>query len=66
MQQKHRTEGADYKNVILIMGLINLLWVFAIVWSFYGFSAVLVLAATLNHLITRLGLKFARQRYFGH
>lgn len=66
MQQKHRTEGADYKNVILIMGLINLLWIFAIVWSFYGFAAVLVLAATLNHLITRLGLKFARQRYFGH
>jgi hypothetical protein len=65
MQQNPQTKIADYKNIILVLGLINLMWIFAIIWSFYGFAAVLVLAATFNHLITRLYLKFARQRLFG-
>jgi hypothetical protein len=65
MQRKHRVKVAKYKNITLGMGLINLMWIFATVWSYYGFAAVLVLAAVLNQPITRLNLKLARQHYFG-
>ncbi len=64
MQQKHPARVPDYKNVTLVMGLVNLMWIFAVIWSYYGFAFVLVLAAVLNHLITRLDLKLARKHYF--
>lgn len=65
MQQNRREPVADYKNTCLVMGLVNLLWLFTTIWAFYGLPAVLVLAATLNHLITRLDLKLARDQYYG-
>ncbi|PYG32302.1 hypothetical protein C8N36_10348 [Pelagimonas varians] len=52
--QEHPTHNTGTKltaNAILIFA--NLLWVFLAVRSAWGFGAVLVLAATLNHLITR-------------
>lgn len=66
MQKKQRARVPKYNHIILGLGLINLMWIFATIWSHYGFGFVLVLAAVLNHLITRLDLKFARKRYFGH
>lgn len=65
MQQKRRAPVMDYKNITLVLGLANLMWIFATIWSLYGVAAVLVLAAVLNHLITRLDLKLAREHYFG-
>ena len=63
MQQTHRPRVPNFMNVTLELGLINLMWIFATIWSHYGFAFVLVLAAVLNHLITRLDLKLARERY---
>jgi hypothetical protein len=65
MHENHSKPVADYKSTCLIMGFINLLWVFGALWAFYGLPVVLVLAATLNHLITRLDLKLARAQYYG-
>ncbi|PIE13192.1 MAG: hypothetical protein CSA70_06365 [Rhodobacterales bacterium] len=38
----------NYANAILIMGLINLLWIFTVIWALYGLPVVLVLAVVLN------------------
>jgi hypothetical protein len=65
MQQNQKTATPDYRNAFLGLGFINLLWGFALIWNLYGMCATLVLAATLNHLITRLHLTLARRRYFG-
>lgn len=41
-------------NMILIF--VNLLWIFIALWSFWGLGPVLILAAVLNHLISRIAV----------
>ncbi|MBA85725.1 MAG: hypothetical protein CML69_13435 [Rhodobacteraceae bacterium] len=48
-------EAPNYTNAALIMGLVNLLWIFGLVWSLWGLPVVLLLAAGLNALIDRAG-----------
>ena len=48
-------EAPNYTNAALIMGLVNLLWIFGLVWSLWGLPVVLMLAAGLNALIDRAG-----------
>ncbi|MFA3917522.1 hypothetical protein [Ruegeria hyattellae] len=51
----HRIPRApDYTLAALIMGGINLTWIFIVIWALYGLVSVLVLAALLNHAISRL------------
>ena len=51
-RQVHRVE--DYTTTALVMGFINLIWVFLLIWSVWGFAAVLFAGVVLNYLITLL------------
>ncbi len=51
----HRLEKApDFTNAALVMGAVNLTWMFAVVWAVFGFAIVAFLALGLNAAITRL------------
>ena len=58
----HRVE--DYTNTCLVMGLVNLLWIFALIWVFLGLPAIMVIAVILNAGINRIdpGRKSHRPR----
>lgn len=60
MENRHPQPVEDYTTANLVLIFMNLLWVFVALWSYLGLGMVLVLAALLNHLITRLDL--ARRR----
>ena len=62
--QQGWSERINYKYIALVMGLANLMWIFLTVWLFFGFAFVLVLAAVLNHLITRLDITLSRRQGF--
>ncbi|WP_136440842.1 histidinol phosphate aminotransferase [Pacificoceanicola onchidii] len=51
----------DQTTAHLFLVLVNLLWVFAAIWSAWGLGPVLILAAVLNHLITRLECRKRRK-----
>ncbi len=61
MQNEHPGRVEDYTTPALVMIFVNLLWIFGLLWSSWGLSAVLLLAAILNHAITRLELKRRRR-----
>ncbi|WP_425074920.1 histidinol phosphate aminotransferase [Sagittula sp. S175] len=44
----------DYMTANMILLFVNLLWIFVAVWSAWGLLPILVIAAVLNHLISRL------------
>ncbi|SFR14821.1 hypothetical protein [Poseidonocella sedimentorum] len=44
----------NYTNATLLSLLVNLLWLFSLVWVVAGFGAVLLLAVVLNLAISRL------------
>ncbi len=44
----------NYTDTALGMLLVNMLWVFGVIWACWGLAAVLVLAWVINALITRL------------
>ena len=48
------TAAPDYTNAALVMLGINLLWIFFAIWATLGMLPVLLIAALLNQLITRL------------
>lgn len=50
----------NYTNAALVMGLVNLLWIFGLIWALFGLPAVMVLGVVLNHLIDRLGTRTTR------
>lgn len=45
----------NYTNAALIMGLVNLLWIFMALWAAFGFPVVLLVGFLLDRLILRLG-----------
>ena len=47
----------NYTNTCLVMALVNLIWVFGVLWAVWGWPAVLVCAVGLNALITCLARK---------
>lgn len=57
MRRGMMDKAPDYTNAALIMGLVNLLWIFIALWAAVGFWAVLVSGWGLNRLI----LWFARR-----
>lgn len=61
MENHHPKRVEDYTGATLLLLLVNLLWIFGFLWSQLGIGAVLVLAAILNHMITRLGITRARR-----
>jgi hypothetical protein len=44
----------DYTNAALVMGLVNLLWVFMVLWANFGLPVVLATAYGLDRLIVWL------------
>lgn len=38
----------NYTGACLVMGLVNLLWIFSAIWAIWGLPAVMVLAVVLN------------------
>ena len=48
-------EAPNYTNAALIMGLVNLLWIFMALWAAFGLPLVLAIGYGINLLITRIG-----------
>ncbi|MBO9474899.1 hypothetical protein J7413_15225 [Shimia sp. R10_1] len=44
----------NYTNAALVMGFVNLMWVFVLLFILWGMPAVMVLAVILNAGIDRL------------
>lgn len=47
----------DYTTATLVMGSVNLLWIFTALWAAFGFGAVLLLAYSLH-----VGIEWLRRR----
>ncbi|KMK66130.1 hypothetical protein [Puniceibacterium sp. IMCC21224] len=60
MQRQPPQRVEDFTSPALVMGLVNLLWVFFVLWALYGLGAVLLAGAALNHLIQRLAARRTR------
>ena len=54
MRRGNLPKAPNYKTAALVMGLVNLLWIFMALWAAYGLPAVFVAGYGLNLLITRL------------
>jgi len=54
MRRGTLSEAPNYTNAALIMGFVNLMWVFMALWAVFGLPAVLAVGYGLNFLITRL------------
>ncbi|PSL21018.1 hypothetical protein [Shimia abyssi] len=47
----------NYTITCLVMGFVNLIWIFGVLWVVWGLPAVMVLAVILNAGIDRIGQK---------
>jgi hypothetical protein len=54
MFDNDRPKAPNYTNAALMMGLVNLLWIFGVIWAVFGFPAVMALGWLLNLCIDRL------------
>ncbi|MGB2203379.1 hypothetical protein [Pseudooceanicola atlanticus] len=54
MNGDHRPRAPDYTVAALVMGFVNLLWIFGVIWSLYGLPAVMAAGWLLNIGIDRL------------
>lgn len=54
MKRRKVKEAPNYTNAALVMALVNLIWVFAVIWAAFGLPVVLAVGYVLNWLITRL------------
>ncbi|WP_152475499.1 hypothetical protein [Roseovarius sp. THAF9] len=53
MRRGQMQEAPNYTNAALVMGLINLLWIFMALWIMFGLPVVMAVGYGLNLLITR-------------
>ncbi|WP_323771222.1 histidinol phosphate aminotransferase [Antarctobacter sp.] len=60
MENHHPKPVENYMTANMILIFVNLMWVFVALWSYWGLGVVLILAALLNRLITRIDM--ARRR----
>lgn len=44
----------NYTNAALVMGLVNMLWIFGVLWSMFGLPVVLLIGFVLNKGINRI------------
>jgi len=54
MKRGQMPEAPNYTNAALVMGLVNLLWIFMALWIMFGLPVVMAVGYGLNLLITRL------------
>ncbi len=55
MRRGNLQEAPNYTNAALVMGLVNLLWIFMVLWAMFGLPVVLAVSYGLNLLIRRIG-----------
>ncbi|MBY5987904.1 MULTISPECIES: hypothetical protein [Roseovarius] len=53
MRRGQMPEAPNYTNAALVMGLVNLLWIFMALWMVFGLPVVMAVGYGLNLLITR-------------
>ena len=51
MQRGHMDEAPNYTNAALVMGFVNLLWVFGVIWAIFGLPVVFAVGYGLNLII---------------
>lgn len=54
MKRGQMPKAPNYTNAALVMGLVNLLWIFMALWIMFGLPVVMAVGFGLNLLITRL------------
>ena len=54
MKRGQMPAAPNYTNAALVMGLVNLLWIFMALWMIFGLPMVMAVGYGLNLLITRL------------
>jgi hypothetical protein len=54
MKRGQMPEAPNYTNAALVMGLVNLIWIFMALWIMFGLPVVMAVGYGLNILITRL------------
>lgn len=54
MRQHMQGSAPNYTDTCLVMGLVNLLWIFFVLWVWKGIAAVLLTALLVNAWINRL------------
>lgn len=64
MQDNHPGRVEDYTTASLVLIFVNMLWIFVWICSVWGLTAIIILAAILNHLITRLERSWRRTGRF--
>jgi hypothetical protein len=55
MRRGNRPAAPDYTSAALVMGLVNLLWIFFVLRAVFGLWAVLVAGVVLDKAISRIG-----------
>jgi len=51
MRRSPLNAAPDYTNAALVMGAVNLVWIFVVIWATFGFAAVLITGYALDRLI---------------
>ncbi|WP_317055695.1 hypothetical protein [Roseovarius rhodophyticola] len=59
MRDREVSEAPNYTNAALVMGAVNLIWIFIVLWAVFGFHIVLAAGWLINWAITRLLLRRA-------
>lgn len=59
MRRGNLPEAPNYTNAALVMGWVNLIWIFILLWAVFGFHTVLLTALGLNRFISWLRLRRA-------
>lgn len=54
MQRSPLGRAPNYTTPALIMGFVNLLWIFIAIWAIWGWLVVALVAVILNWAIDRL------------
>ncbi|CUH81477.1 hypothetical protein [Tropicibacter naphthalenivorans] len=61
MKNHHPTAVEDFTTTNLVLLFVNLTWIMAAISAAWGFASALVVAALLNHAITRLDFALRRK-----
>ena len=54
MRRGNLPSAPNYTNAALAMGLVNLLWIFILLWAVFGLPMVLIAGLVLNRMISLL------------
>lgn len=53
MRRGNMPEAPNYTNAALVMGAVNLIWMFMVIWATFGFLTVLITGFILDRIILR-------------